>query len=184
MQSQLMNYFHKLLTPQQYGFRPNLSTELAAVELMDRNIHIMKTKNTPINIFLDLSKAFDSLDHDILLSKLKFDGLQKQALVLMKSYLLGRHQVVQINDAKSSIHKVLYGIPQGSVMGPLLFNIFINDITKASTILKLVMYADDTTLVTSIENFGPITEPGTVENALNDEIDKISHWLLMRTNLC
>ena len=89
MHTQLMEYFtfHNLLASQQYGFRPNRSTELAALELMDRNINFMNQGFCPVNIYLDLSKAFDSPNYDILLSKLKFYGLQNNALQLLNSYL-------------------------------------------------------------------------------------------------
>lgn len=179
MHSQLMTYFttNNLLTSQQYGFRPNLSTELAALELMDRNVHEMKEGNIPINIFLDLSKAFDSLDYDILLYKLEHYGLQENATKLMKSYLLDRFQYVQINNLKSSLLRVKYGIPQGSVMGPLLFNIFINDISHIGMRFNMIMYADDTTLISNIEKFGQKTNPHQVQNQINMEISNITKWL-------
>ena len=81
-----MEYFtsHKLLSNRQYGFRPNRSTELATLELMDRNINYMNENQCPVNLYLDLSKAFDSLYYDILLSKLKHYGLQWKALQLIK----------------------------------------------------------------------------------------------------
>ena len=87
MHSQLMHYFtsNKLFSCQQYGFRANRSTELAALELMDRNINNMNKNITPINIYVDLSKAFDCLNHDILLSKLRFYGLRDDALSLLKN---------------------------------------------------------------------------------------------------
>ena len=88
----------------------------------------------PVNIYLDLSKAFDSLNYDILLSKLQFYGLQSNALQLLKSYLSDRSQYVQIDNVRSSSHSVSCGITQGSVMGSLLFNIFINDIIYVTTI--------------------------------------------------
>ena len=167
MHSQLMEYFtsHKLLSNQQYGFRPNRSTELATLELMDRNINNMNENFSPVNIYLDLSKAFDSLIYNILLSKLKYYGLQSNALQLIKSYITGRCQYVQLSDVKSSTHAVVCGIPQGSVLGPLLFNIYINDITKATPKFNIIMYADDTTLV------------AVIEDEINREITKISHWL-------
>ena len=181
MHSQLMEYFtsHKLLSNQQYGFRPNRSMELATLELMDRNINNMNENFCPVNIYLDLSKAFDSLIYDILLSKLKYYGLQSNALQLIKSYITGRCQYVQLGDVKSSTHAVVCGIPQGSVLGSLLFNIYINDITKATSKFNIIMYADDTTLVFTLDNFVALnnTSIAVVEDEINREITKISHWL-------
>ena len=79
-----MDYFtlNKLFTSQQYGYRANRSTELAALELMDRNIDIINRNLTPVNVYIDLSKAFDCLGHNILLLKLKFYGLSDDAIVL------------------------------------------------------------------------------------------------------
>ena len=114
--------FHNLLASEQYSFRPNRSTELAALKLMDRNINFMNQGFCPANIYLDISKTFDSLNYDILLSKLKFYGLQNNASQLLKIYLSDRSQYVQINNVKSNSHTVSCGIPQGSVLGPLLFN--------------------------------------------------------------
>ena len=128
-------------------------------------------------IYLDLSKAFDSLYYDIFLSKLKYYGLQWKALQLLKSYISGRCQYVQLSDVKSSTHAVVCGIPQGSVLGPLLFNIYINDITNATSKFNVIMYADDTTLVSTLENFGTLNNIAVIEDEINKEITKISHWL-------
>ena len=103
MHSQLLEYFRAniLLSLQQYGFIPNRSTKLARLELMDRNISAMNNQLTPINIYLDLSKAFDILDHNILVSKLKYYGVQGASLDLLKNYLLGRSQYVDLDHTKS-----------------------------------------------------------------------------------
>ena len=180
MHTQLLEYFteNNLLSSQQYGFRPNRSTELATLELMDRNIHHMNENHCPVNIYLDFSKAFDSLIYDILLSKLKHYGIQENAIQLLSSYLKDRSQYVQLDNVKSSSHAVICGIPQGSVLGPLLFNIYINDITEASTKFDFIMYADDTTLTSTLENFGKISDVAGLERELNEEMSKIYGWLL------
>ena len=90
---------------------------------MDRNLDTMNRNLSPVNVYLDLSKAFDCLDHNILLSKLKFYGLNDNAIRLLKNYLSDRDQYVQLGNTKSQIH---------SVMGPLLFNIVINDLNAAT----------------------------------------------------
>ena len=152
MHNQMMDYFtsNELFSSQQYGFRPIRSTELAALELMDRNIDNMNQNFSPINIYIDLCKAFDCLDHAILLSKLKYYGLNDNAIKLLKNYLSDRDQYVQLGDFKSQYHNISCGIPQGSVMGSLLFNIVINDLPSATKNFDFVMYADDTTLVTGV----------------------------------
>ena len=134
MYSQLMHYFreNKLFSTQQYDFKPNRSTELAALELMDQNIDYMNKSRCPIKIYIDLSKAFDILDHNILLSKLKFYGLDDKAINLLRSYLSNMDQFVQLDNIKSNHHLISRGIPQGSVIGPLLLNIVINDLTNAT----------------------------------------------------
>ena len=100
--TQLSSYFneHKLIFDNQYGFRPKHSTEYAALELVDRIITQMDKKETPINIFLDLSKAFDTIDHTILLAKLRYYGIHDTALLLLKSYLNNRKQYVEFEDTR------------------------------------------------------------------------------------
>ena len=142
------------MSSQQYGFIPNRSTKLATLELRDRNINAMNNQLTPINIYLDLSNAFDSLYHNILVSKLKYYGVQGVSLDLLENYLLGRSQYVDLDLTKFYINEVHCGSPQGSVMGPLLFNICINDIVNSSSVFDLIMYADDTTLMLTLQILG------------------------------
>ena len=109
------------------------------------------------------------------LGSLLLSGYLKE---LLSSYLNDRSQYVQLDNVKSSSHAVTCGIPQDSVLGLLLFNIYINDITEASTKFDFIMNADDTTLTSSRENFGKLTDAASLERELNEEISKVYCWLL------
>ena len=136
----------------QYGFREKHSTQLAALELIDRITHGLDLGNTPINIYIDLSKAFDTLDHNILISKLQHYGIKGTALQLLLSYLSNRNQFVQHGDILSQKTDILMGVPQGSILGPLLFIIYINDMVHSSELFKFINFAGDTTLITNLKN--------------------------------
>ena len=125
-----------------------------------------------ICIFLDLSKAFDTIDHNILLKKLEIYGITGTALKWFSSYLSCRTQFVSIGDAISKPSYIKCGAPQGSVLGPLLFIIYINDINKSSNLLKFILYADDhTNLFSAHENLEILI------NQTNCELIKVSAWL-------
>ena len=169
MFNQIHNHFsmHNLFHSGQYGFRANHSTQFAALELIDR----ITQGNMPITIFMDLSKAFDTLNHDILIYKLKSYGLSEAALKLMQSYLTNRKQYVEINNTQSTKNDITVGVPQGSILGPLLFIIYINDIIHSSTVFRFIIFADDTTLYTTLNTQEDIND------ILNDELLKINNWL-------
>ena len=179
MHRQITDYFNtnNLFSPQQYGFRSNLSTEIATLNLMDRNIEKMNLNFTPVNIFIDLSKAFDTIIYHILISKLKYYGFDSTALNLLRSYLDKRMQYVQIGETESQKLPTVIGVPQGSILGPLLFNIFINDLISSGSVFDLVMYADDTTLVSTLEAFGDRRDPENIQRNINSELAKIYEWL-------
>ena len=105
----------------QYGYRKEHSTESACIELVDKISHQLHAKETPVCIFLDLSKAFDTLNHEILLSKLKHYGLSDTPLKWFSDYLSNRKQYVEVDNIKSSNADINTGVPQGSILGPLLF---------------------------------------------------------------
>ena len=121
---------------------------------------------------MDLSKAFDTIDHDILIYKLKRYGIQGLALSWIMDYLHNRKQYVTFQSSESSKSNITCGVPQGSILGPLLFLIYINDIIYSSPLLSFILFADDTNIFYSHKNFG------TLINVLNIEISKVSHWFL------
>ena len=122
-------------------------------------------------LFIDLQKAFDTVDHKILLQKLYHYGIRGNSYRLLKSYLSGRYQHTQVKSVLSSLASVLWGVPQGSVLGPLLFLIYINDLPNVSDLMSW-LFADDTALALSADNFQDL------ETKLNNEVDKVHNWLL------
>ena len=179
--NQLYDYFSSngLLYESQYGFRKLHSTELAALEFTDRISQEMDAKKIPFSIFLDLSKAFDTLDHNVLLSKLNYYGIKDTALDWFKSYLTNRTQYVDCNGISSSIREIETGVPQGSILGPLLFIIYMNDIHTVSDNLNFILYADDTTLSSPMCSFtrGCDGNIDIVSTLINSELNKIADWL-------
>ena len=172
---QLTTYLdnNNLIHNHQYGFRKRHSTEYAALHIVDYLNYEMDRKRTPTNIYLDLSKAFDSLSHTILITKLKHYGICDVALKLMKSYLENRKQYVQFDTCTSDMKSIRNGVPQGSILGPLLFLIYINDFPNSSKLFNFLMYADDTTLFCCLED---ITSDNK-ELVLNNELQCVHSWL-------
>ena len=143
---------NKILFKYQYGFRKLYSTTLALLEFTDKIIQYPDEGNYCISIFVDLTKAFDTVDHEILLQKLEHYGIRGHANDFFRTYLINRQQYMVINDAKSSLGKIECGVPQGSVLGPLFFTIYINDIQNAVGPENLRLFADDTALFMSHTN--------------------------------
>ena len=143
---QLYEYFNKnnLLYKSQYGFRTLHSTKLASLEIIDIIGKDLDNGKLPIGVFLDLSKAFDTLDHTILLDKLLYYGIKGTELAWFKSYLTNRTQFVSYNGTNSRTLTITTGVPQGSILGPLLFIIYMNDIHNASSKFHAILFADDT----------------------------------------
>ena len=154
---QLTDYFesNKLLNIHQYGFRKNHSTTYLTLDMFDKIFDSKSKGNTPALIFLDIKKAFDTVDHKILIDKLKFYGLDGTVILWVKNYLSDRKQATKFLGEKSIYLSIKFGVPQGSLLGPLLFSIYINDMVNACNLSNPYLFADDGALL--FENICPKT---------------------------
>ena len=133
----------QILSNSQFGFREKHTTSHAILHFINNVANALDNHSHTIGIFLDYSKAFDTIDHDILLSKLSYYGVRGKALDWFRSYLSNRQQFVSLDGTISSSKPVTCGVPQGSLLGPLLFIIYINDFQNSSTKLSFILFADD-----------------------------------------
>ena len=171
LSTRLVNFFKPFFNKKQFGFRPKHETKHAVLDLKEHILEKCGKKLVNCILFLDLRKAFDSVSHNILLKKLEHYGVRGVALKLLTSYLTNRKQLTCIDDCVSLLDLIKWGVPQGSVLGPLLFLIYINDIIHASE-LAAWLFADDTVLVHSASNLD------TLQAEMNTEVEKIQQWLL------
>ena len=162
---------NKILSELQFGFQKNKSTEQAVTSIVSALDQAKSEKKSSYCVFLDFAKAFDTVNHEILLAKLNHYGIQGTSNNLFKTYLSNRTQQTEINGVLSDKGIIKHGVPQGSVLGPLLFLLYINDISKSSDLLKFFLFADDTTVFYSDQ-----TNEST-EALLNRELSKVSDWL-------
>ena len=174
MNSRLVRFLgiNDIIYKHQYGFQENKSTSLAILELQSQLINNIEKGLFSCCIFLDFSKAFDTVNHNILLKKLEHYGIRGIALSWFKSYLDKRKQVVIANGETSSEQEVKCGVPQGSVLGPLLFLLYINDIYNSSKELDFRLFADDTSILFADRNLD------FIEQIVNSQLAKVSEWLL------
>ena len=145
MYDRLLNFVNKcdLLYAHQYGFRKNRSTYMALLSLVDSLTQALERGEHVVGVYLDFSKAFDTVDHMILLQKLYHYGVRGCAHDWFTSYLANRTQFVTYNGVKSNLNNIKCGVPQGSILGPLLFLLYINDLSFACTWTFPVLFADD-----------------------------------------
>ena len=172
IKSRLMAFLdkYKVLSEHQFGFRKNNSTSFAIYDLVENLIKNKDDDKYTCTFFLDLSKAFDTVDRSILIKKLWHYGIRGMPLELLKSYLTNRKQYTLVNGVSSQQMAIDIGVPQGSVLGPLLFLLYINDLPLASkSIIK--MFADDTCLVFSSSNLNEL------QIMINCEVRKIDDWM-------
>ena len=160
---------HNLIDKRQYGFRENHS-ELAITTIYDELLRNLDNKLITCSLFLDLSKAFDRCDHEILLDKLYHNGIRGVSHKIFSNFLHNRMQCTKIGAFKSSYKRTSCGVLEGSVISPLLFLIYINDITKASSFYT-TLFADDFNIHISNSCFN------VLQTTVNLELCKTDHWL-------
>ena len=155
----------------QFGFRTGHSTDHALISLTETIKSSLDKNRFGCGIFIDLQKAFDTVNHDILLKKLEHYGIRGTALSWFQSYLSNRKQFVSINGHSSSLTNIACGVPQGSVLGPLLFLIYINDLPNSSQFLSFFLFADDTNIYCDSDNLQLLTKK------INRELKNVKLWL-------
>ena len=161
---------NNLFFQKQFGFREGHSTNHALIELINSINDSFNQSKYTLGVFIDLSKGFDTVDHDILLKKLSLYGIKNNSLKWFPSYLSNRKQFIQAGDIKTSYEDIICGVPQGSILGPLLFIIYVNDLSDVSKILEPIMLADDANLFFTHKNIKELFQ------TVNSELDKVFQW--------
>ena len=162
---------HNILYKNQFGFREKNSTYMAIINLLDCVINSLDEGNMATGIFIDFSKAFDTVNHRILINKLDTYGIRGTANKLIDSYLDNRKQYCTYIGEKSDYKTMKCGVPQGSILGPLLFLLYINDLAEIFTNIKPVLFADDSNLIIT----GNTVEQ--IEETANKELPELINWL-------
>ena len=173
MFNRLMNFLEKfqILYENQFGFRKDCSTHMALLTLVDKLTQALENGEYVVGVFLDFSKAFDTVDHSILLEKLFHYGIRVSAYSWFQSYLSNRSQCATYDGVKSSLGSIKCGVPQGSILEPLLFLLYINDLSFVCKYTFPVLFADDTNLFISGKDVPSLSQ------MMTSELGKISEWL-------
>ena len=161
---------NKVICQGQYGFRQGHSTAMAVLDMVERVRKAWSKGNAAIGVFLDLKKAFDTVDHTVLLSKLEHYGVRGSALKLLTSYLADRKQYIMYGGEESAWGALECGVPQGSVLGPLFFLLYVNDMASVSKDLDMVLFADDTNA------FAEGKDVNELIRRVNSGLDELSKW--------
>ena len=156
MQNQIIDYVNEYLSPVLCGYRSGFSAQHALMALLEKWRTTLDKHGFAGAILMDLSKAFDCINHDLLVAKLVAYGFSKNSVNLIRSYLKNRWQRTKINTSFSSWTELLTGVPQGSVLGPLLFNIYLNDLFWVNEETEACNFADDTTLYACDQDLGTV----------------------------
>ena len=171
--NQLSDYLkdNTILSSTQFGFRANRSTEMALINFTDTILKHMDNKQVTGVVYLDLKKAFDTVSHQLLMKKLKSLGVHGRTLCWFQSFLSNRSQQTVVGDSQSDSLKISVGVPQGSILGPLLFLIHINRVQKCLKHCQMVIFADDIAL------FCPATMKEELRSILNADLQRVVIWL-------
>ena len=162
---------HSLLFKNQFGFRKGHSTSTAILEFINHIYNAIDKKEHTLAVFIDLSKAFDVIDHSILLYKLSYYGIRGLPLKWIASYLSEREQLTVVNGSKSQSRIVGCGVPQGSILGPLLFLLYINDLPYCTQSLNYLLFADDTSIFMSSNDIYSLF------NSVNIQLKLVKLWM-------
>ena len=173
MYNRLLKFINdnNVLYKYQFGFREGHSPNLALMLLVDKISRALEEGDVVLGLFLDFSKAFDTVNHEILFTKLEHYGVRDKSLELFKSYLSCRQQFVEYNGISSSKRTIVCGVPQGSILGPLLFLVYINDLAHASSKIFSILFADDSNLFLSGK------DPNELIKTMKEELIHIVKWL-------